>query len=43
LELKKGELAVSENLLSCYEALVAEDIFPAKELELVKAWMGALG
>ena len=43
LQLKKGEGAVSENLLSCYEALVAKDIFPSKELELVKAWVEALG
>jgi hypothetical protein len=42
LKLKKGEGAVSENLLICYEALVAKDIFPAKELDLVQAWMGAL-
>ena len=43
LKLKKGELAISENLLICYEALVAKDIFPAKELDLVKAWVEALG
>ena len=43
VELKKGETAVSENLLICYEALVAKDIFPSKELELVKAWVEALG
>jgi hypothetical protein len=36
------EGAVSENLLSCYEALVQKEIFPFKELDLVKAWMGAL-
>ena len=42
VELKKGETAVSENLLSCYEALVARDIFPSKELELVKAWVEGL-
>jgi hypothetical protein len=43
VELKKGEAAVSENLLSCYEALVAKEIFPLKELDLLKAWMEALG
>jgi hypothetical protein len=42
LKLKKGDGAVSENLLSCYEALVQKEIFPFKELHLVKAWMGAL-
>ena len=41
VELKKGELAVSENLLTCYEALVQKEIFPFKELDLVKAWMEA--
>lgn len=42
VELKKGELAVSENLLACYDALVAKEIFPPKELDLVKAWVDAL-
>jgi hypothetical protein len=42
VELKKGEAAVSENLLRCYEALVVKDIFPPKELDLVKAWVSAL-
>jgi hypothetical protein len=42
VELKKGEAAVSENLLSCYEALVAKEIFPLKELDLLKAWIEAL-
>ena len=41
LKLKKGESAVSENLLRCYEALVAKDIFPTKELDLVQAWLKA--
>lgn len=43
VKLKKGESAVSENLLSCYEALVGKEIFPSKELDLVKAWTEALG
>lgn len=42
LSLKKGELAVPENLLSCYEALVAKEIFPAVELDLVSGWLSAL-
>jgi hypothetical protein len=42
VKLKKGEAAVSENLLSCYEALVAKDIFPSKELDLLKAWLKAI-
>ena len=42
VELKKGEAAVSENLLSCYEALVSKKIFPAKEMELVEAWLKAI-
>jgi len=42
VELKKGELAVSENLLGCYVALVAKEIFPAKELHLVNAWLNAI-
>jgi hypothetical protein len=42
LKLKKGEGAVSENLLSCYEALAQKEIFPVKELDLVKAWVTAL-
>jgi hypothetical protein len=40
--LKKGEAAVSENLPSCYEALVAKEIFPLKELDLLKAWIESL-
>ena len=39
LQLQKGEAAVAENLLRCYEALVAKEIFPKKELELVNAWI----
>ena len=43
VQLEKGEPAVSANLLSCYEALVGKEIFPSKELDLVKAWTEALG
>jgi hypothetical protein len=42
VELKKGETAVSENLLICYEALVQKEIFPFKELDLLKAWVSAV-
>ncbi|MDD5544342.1 MAG: STELLO glycosyltransferase family protein [Acidobacteriia bacterium] len=36
--LKQGEAAAEENLLHCYEALVAEGIYPKAELLLVKTW-----
>jgi hypothetical protein len=39
VKLKKGPKAVGENLLRCYEALVVQDIFPKKELRLVRAWL----
>jgi hypothetical protein len=42
LKLKSGAQSVSENLLHCYEALVAEKIFPTKELRLLKAWLADL-
>jgi hypothetical protein len=42
LKLKPGVKSVSENLMSCYESLVAENIFPRKELRLVKAWLADL-
>jgi len=38
LELAPEEGAVSANLLQCYEALVANKIFPVEEMELVNAW-----
>ena len=38
-ELKTGIENVPSNLRSCYEALVAGNIFPEKELELVNAWI----
>jgi hypothetical protein len=37
--LKSGEENVANNLLSCYEALVREKIFPEKELVLVHTWL----
>ena len=42
ISLSPGADQVSSNLKSCYEALVAEEIFPAKELELVNAWLTAV-
>jgi hypothetical protein len=41
VKLKSGEVAVAENLLRCYEALVAKGIFPSTELDLVRAWVNA--
>ena len=41
-KLESGELHVAENLIRCYEALVAKGIFLAKELDLVKAWVESL-
>jgi hypothetical protein len=37
--LQPGPSAVGENLLRCYEALVAGGIFPADEMPLVRAWL----
>jgi hypothetical protein len=37
--LKKGRQNVSVNLLDCYRALVADGVFPVKELSLVDAWL----
>jgi STELLO glycosyltransferases len=42
LRLKPGRKAVSENLRRCYEALVQHDVFPRKELALLKAWLADL-
>jgi len=42
LRLKPGKEAVSENMCHCYEALIRLDIFPAKELVLLKAWLADL-
>ena len=39
LKLKAGAGNVGENLLACYEALTAKNFFPAKELDLVRAWL----
>ncbi len=42
LELDIGCDAVGENLLRCYDALIAADIFPQEEGTLVKAWLSDL-
>lgn len=39
LTLKPGDGHQCENLLSCYEGLVAQQFFAEKELILVKAWL----
>ncbi len=42
IKLRGGSGAVMGNLVRCYEALVAKEIFPAKEMQLVTAWVEAL-
>jgi hypothetical protein len=42
LELTSGEGAVGDNLVRCYEALIAAGSLPADELPLVRAWLGDL-
>lgn len=39
LVLDPGEESVARNLRTCYVALIAEGIFPEKEMELVDAWL----
>lgn len=39
LALRAGENEIYNNLLTCYEALVRIEVIPAKELELVEAWL----
>jgi len=39
LKLESGSDKASRNLLRCYEALVQINLLPAKELELVNAWI----
>lgn len=40
--LKSGIESVSENLINCYRSLIAEEIFPAKEMQLIEAWVEAI-
>ncbi len=42
LELGAGSEHVAANLLTCYEALVEAEYFPARELDLVAAWINDL-
>jgi hypothetical protein len=42
LDLEPGSGHQGENLRSCYEALVAREFFPEKELTLVNAWLSDL-
>jgi len=39
LRLERGREAASGNLVHCYEALIRREVFPAKELRLVRAWV----
>lgn len=39
LRLQRGSQAVSENLIRCYERLVQLDLFPDRELSLVRHWV----
>jgi len=42
LTLRPGRESAPQNLIACYEALVANGTFPAKELRLLKAWLADL-
>jgi hypothetical protein len=42
LDLRSGSEYVAQNLRTCYEALVAANFLPAKELELLDAWLDDL-
>jgi hypothetical protein len=39
LKLKGGPEKTGDNLITCYEELVRMDLFPSKEIDLVKAWL----
>jgi hypothetical protein len=39
LNLKKGEAHLGENLLACYESLIALSLIDKKEIPLVEAWI----
>lgn len=43
LDLDEGKANVGNNLLSCYEALVAQGIFEQRELALVRLWLKDVG
>ena len=42
-QLNSDPNAVADNLLTCYESLVANEIFPDKELAIVRAWIEDVG
>lgn len=42
LKLKPGEKHLGDNLVLCYEVLIENDYFDARELELVKSWISDL-
>ena len=42
LSLRPGAGNVADNLLRCYQALVAEQFFPSEELALVRSWVEGL-
>lgn len=42
LPLRPGPTAIPDNLIRCYETLISADLFPAKELDLVRAWLADL-
>jgi hypothetical protein len=39
LPLASGEAAVADNLMTCYESLVAKSVISSAEIPLVKAWL----
>jgi hypothetical protein len=39
LDLKAGEAALYDNLLTCYAMMIAQGFIGSKEMELVKAWI----
>lgn len=42
LDLSPSPVAVAENMISCYRALVEAEIFPEKELDLIQLWVDDL-
>jgi hypothetical protein len=42
LQLKPGKESVKQNLVTCYSALIDEEIFPDVELTLLQAWLSDL-
>ena len=42
LDIKSGVSQIRENLILCYEALVAADFLDRRELQLLEAWIEGL-